>query len=106
LSVAEAMKSAGVTVPPPEFPLGVVASVTVNVVAVGTLATVHVPLYAAMPTPRTITRSPAASACAAVVVNVAVVPTRVAPPGDAAIVESRLPGLITQLTGILFWSSR
>src|SRR5262245_55646387 len=61
---------------------------TVNVIASGTPVTVHVPLYGERkpPTFCSVTPWPTASVCGEIVLIVAVVPTAVAPPGDAATV--------------------
>jgi hypothetical protein len=77
--------SGTVAVPLPDDASPVLPSVYVNVVVVGTLAMVKVPLYQATPTLPIFTLWPARKPCGAVVVIVTVAPDSVAPVGDAAI---------------------
>ena len=105
LSDADAVKSDGVADPPPDVPRPDAASVAVNFVGETIELTVRVPLYALTPTCAITTTSPTPRLWGCVVVKVAVVPASVAPAGDGTIVDSRLPGLITQLIGTPFCSS-
>jgi hypothetical protein len=66
----------------------------VNVVVVGTLAIVNVPLYPATPTFATVTLWPVRKPCGLVVVMVAVDPDSVAPVGDAAMVLTNSNALL------------
>lgn len=75
-----------VAVPPPDDASPVFVSVYVNVVGVGTLAIVNVPLYPATPTPAIVTLSPVRKPCGLVAVIVTVEPDSVAPVGDGVIV--------------------
>ena len=90
--------------PPPEFARPAVAFVTSKLRGDGTAVIVYVPLYAATPTPETVTTSPTERLCASVVLNVTVLPDSLAP--GAASVTVPPPEVARPAVGFVYWNER